>query len=84
MLQSEMRYGLNIGAIRYLAAVMISKAVRICRLRKFCEQAAFHCLQHLETGHLVNLNCFDLLKLESASLLSVWWSRFLASGPFLN
>lgn len=55
MLKSEMHYRLNICAKRYIAATLVHRAIRICRLRKLCEQAALHCLQHIETGHLV---CF--------------------------
>uniref|UniRef100_A0A915Q0E2 Serine palmitoyltransferase 1 n=1 Tax=Setaria digitata TaxID=48799 RepID=A0A915Q0E2_9BILA len=56
MLKSEMRYGLNVSAKRYIEAVLICRAVRSCRLRKLCEQAASHCLQHIQTGHLLESN----------------------------
>ncbi|VDK77936.1 unnamed protein product [Litomosoides sigmodontis] len=56
MLKSEMRYSLNICAKRYIAAMLIRRAVLSCRLRRFCEQAASHCLQHMQTGHLLQSN----------------------------
>uniref|UniRef100_A0A1I7W3T5 DUF4477 domain-containing protein n=1 Tax=Loa loa TaxID=7209 RepID=A0A1I7W3T5_LOALO len=56
MLKSEMHYSLSVCAKRYIAAMLICRAVRSCRLRKLCEQAASHCLQHIQTGHLLQSN----------------------------
>uniref|UniRef100_A0A158Q7R6 Serine palmitoyltransferase 1 n=1 Tax=Elaeophora elaphi TaxID=1147741 RepID=A0A158Q7R6_9BILA len=56
MLKSEMHYSLNICAKRYIAAMLIHRAVRSRRLRRLCEQAASHCLQHIQTGHLLQSN----------------------------
>ncbi|KAL3993895.1 hypothetical protein ACH3XW_19495 [Acanthocheilonema viteae] len=56
MLKSEMRYSLNICAKRYITTMLIRRAVHSCRLRKLCEQAASHCLQHIQTGHLLQSN----------------------------
>lgn len=54
MQKSEMRYGLNLYSKRYVAAMLISRAIRGCRLRALCEQAALQCLQHIQTGHLID------------------------------
>ncbi|MCP9260693.1 BMA-SPTL-1, isoform c [Dirofilaria immitis] len=56
MVKSEMRYSLNVCAKRYIAAMLICRAIRNCRLRRLCEQAASHCLQHIQTGHLLQSN----------------------------
>ncbi|VDM96955.1 unnamed protein product [Thelazia callipaeda] len=53
MLKSEMLYRLNIHAKQYIASVIICRAVRICRLRILCEQAATNCLLQIKTGHLL-------------------------------
>uniref|UniRef100_A0A1I8EM85 Serine palmitoyltransferase 1 n=2 Tax=Wuchereria bancrofti TaxID=6293 RepID=A0A1I8EM85_WUCBA len=81
MLKSEMHYSLNVCAKRYIAAVLISRAIRSCRLRNLCEQAASHCLQHIQTGHLLqsnllllalNADVYDALKKNMAKIVECY------------
>ncbi|VDP17944.1 unnamed protein product [Onchocerca flexuosa] len=81
MLKSEMHYSLNVCAKRYIVSVLICRAIRSYRLRKLCEQAALHCLQHIQTGHLLqsnllllalNADVYDAVKKNMAKIMECY------------
>lgn len=59
--KSKILYDVNDSIIEYIAALFLSKIIRMNRLRHFCPKAALHILAYLELGHLVNINLFNFI-----------------------